>query len=320
MKKNWKFDKQNISTNYLNDSQINSQNFASQQTHEVQRVTLWGLVVNLLLSGIKFVFGFLGNSQALVADAVHSLTDSVTDLAVLIGAPYWSAPADAEHPYGHKRIETMIAFVIGTMLIVAGLGIAYHALATLQAPHQTSPGWIVFAIACVSIIGKELLYHWTVFIGKRVRSTALLANAWHHRSDGLSSLPVAIAVVGMRLRPEWTYLDHIAALLVSLLVLQASWKILWPALNQLADVGATQEEREKLNELVKTIEGVRAVHALRTRRMGANLQVDLHVLVDSKLTVQEGHDIACVVKKRLLWEGRDVVDVLIHVEPYEMKE
>jgi cation diffusion facilitator family transporter len=314
------FDKERtIAVIHLNNSQITSQNHSSHQIHEVQRVTLWGLAANLSLSAIKFIFGFLGNSQALVADAVHSLSDSTTDIAVLIGAPYWVAPADAEHPHGHSRIETIITFLIGVVLIAVGLGLIYHALATLQDPHKTLPGWNVFAIACVSMVSKELLYRWTVIIGKRVRSTALIANAWHHRSDGLSSLPVAIAVVGMRLRPNWIYLDHIAAMMVSLLILQASWKILWPALKQLTDAGASQEERDHLNALVTSIEGVRAAHALRTRQIGTGLQVDLHVLVDPELTVGEGHDIAYAVKERLLREGRDVIDVLIHIEPYKLE-
>jgi cation diffusion facilitator family transporter len=305
---------------HVKNTQIESQHYASQKTHAAQRVTLWGLVINLLLSGIKFLFGFLGNSQALVADAVHSLSDATTDVAVLIGAPYWSAPADAEHPHGHSRIETMITFFVGAVLAGVGLGLICNALATLHAPHTTMPGWIVFVTACISIVSKELLYRWTLIVAMRIKSSALIANAWHHRSDGLSSIPVALAVVGMRLRPDWTYLDHVAALMVSLLILQASWKILWPALNQLMDTGATQEQREKLLKLILNIEGVKATHALRTRRVGNGLQVDLHLLVDQKLTVEQGHQIASIVKERLFKEGDEVIDVLIHVEPYEMGE
>jgi len=201
-----------------------------------------------------------------------------------------------------------------------GLGLIYNALATLHDPHTTIPGWTVFLTACISIAGKELLYRWTVIVGMRIKSSALVANAWHHRSDGLSSIPVALAVVGMRLRPDWTYLDHVAALMVSLLILQASWKILWPALNQLMDTGATQNQREKILKLILSTEGVKGTHALRTRSVGSGLQVDLHLLVDPKLTVEQGHNIASIVKERLFKEGDEVIDVLIHVEPYEMRE
>ncbi len=294
------------------------QNTTSHQARTVRVVTAWGLAVNLLLSGIKCIVGFVGNSQALLADAVHSLSDSATDIAVLIGAPYWSAPADTEHPHGHSRIETMITFFIGTVLVGVGLGLIYNALVTLHVPHTTKPSWLVFWVACISIASKELLYRWNVIIGVRTKSSALVANAWHHRSDGLSSIPVALAVVGVRIRPDWTYLDHVAAIMVSLLILQASWKILWPALNQLMDTGATQEQRENLLKLILSVEGVKGTHALRTRRVGSGFQVDLHLLVDPKLSVEQGHKIASIVKERLFKEGDGVIDVLIHVEPYEM--
>ncbi len=303
---------------YLNNRQVAVKSGVSQQVHAAQRITAWGLAVNFILSGIKCIVGFFGNSQALVADAVHSLSDATTDIAVLIGAPYWSAPADAQHPHGHSRIETMITFFIGTVLAGVGLGLIYNALSTLYVPHKTMSGWSVFVTACISIVSKELLYRWTVIVGMRIKSSALIANAWHHRSDGLSSIPVALAVVGMWFRPDWTYLDHVAALMVSLLILQASWKILWPSLNELMDAGATQEQREKLLTLIVAMEEVKGTHALRTRRVGNGLQVDFHLLVDPQLTVEKGHRIASIVKERLLKEGDEVIDVLIHVEPYHM--
>lgn len=296
---------------------ITPQPHAPHQARQVRRLTAWGLVANLALSGLKFVAGLAGASQALIADAVHSLTDSTTDLVVLIGTRYWSAPADAEHPHGHGRIETMITVLIGVVLGGVGVGLAYNALSTLHLAHRARPGWIAFVVACVSIASKELLYRWTVRMGRRIKSSALIANAWHHRSDGLSSLPVAIAVLGTRLRPDWVYLDHVAAVIVSLLILQAACTIVWPALKRLADAGASQEERERLHALVNSSAGVRAVHALRTRHIGPGLQVDLHVLVDPNLTVHDGHRIAHEVKSRLLEEGPDVVDVLVHVEPHE---
>jgi cation diffusion facilitator family transporter len=288
-----------------------------QQARQVRRVTFWGLVVNLALTAMKFIFGFLGASQALVADAVHGLSDSVTDLAVLIGVRYWSAPADEEHPHGHGRLETLITMGIGVALAVVGLGLIWHALSSLHLRHTMRPGWIAFAAACVSIVGKEALYQWTVHVGRRVRSTALIANAWHHRSDALSSVPVAVAVLGTRIWPAWGFLDQIATVLVSALILHAAWSITWPALAQLMDAGAAEEQRQAIQGLACQTEGVRAVHAVRTRHIGPGLQVDLHVLVEPELTVRQGHDIAGRVKARLLELGPDVVDVLVHVEPYE---
>jgi cation diffusion facilitator family transporter len=287
-----------------------------RQRREVQRITLWGLAANLLLAVVKFLGGVLGASQALVVDAVHSLSDSATDLAVLVGAMYWTAPADDDHPHGHGRIETIITCAIGITLAAVGLGLAYRALNSLREPAAV-PGWIAFYIACASMVGKEWLYRWTLHVGKRLRSSAVVANAWHHRSDALSSLPVAVAILGVQIAPTWTFLDPVAATIVAVLIVQAAWKIVWPALRQLSDVGASEAEQAHFCSVALATEGVQAVHALRTRHIGHGLQLDLHVRVDPDLTVREGHDIAHAVKRRLLEEGAEVVDVLVHVEPHE---
>jgi cation diffusion facilitator family transporter len=299
----------------IDPSHLNTSPLTSQPVKEIRRVTLWGLGVNLCLSVGKFAIGILGSSQALIADAVHSLSDTSTDLAVLIGVQYWSAPADANHPHGHGRIETLISFFISIVLAGVGLGLAYRAIVTLPESHKTAPEWIVFPAACMSIILKESLYRWTVHVGKRVRSSAVIANAWHQRSDALSSLPVAVAVLGARIQPGWAFLDNIAAVIVSVLILQAVWEIARPALNQLVDTGADQKEQQTILELALGSDGVLAVHALRTRYIGPGLQVDLHVMVEPELTVREGHDIANIVKQRLLRERPDIVDVLVHIEP-----
>jgi cation diffusion facilitator family transporter len=282
---------------------------------EIRRVTFWGLGVNLLLSFSKLAIGILGHSQALIADAVHSLSDTSTDLAVLIGVRFWSAPADANHPHGHGRIETLISFFISIVIAGIGAGLAYRAIQTLPERAQTIPEWSVFTMACLSIIIKEFLYRWTVHIGKRVKSSAVIANAWHQRSDAFSSVPVAIAVLASRIQPNWVLLDSIATVIVSVLILQAVWKIARPALDQLIDTAADHEEQKAILNLALDSEGVLAIHALRTRYIGPGLQVDLHVLVEPELTVREGHDIAGAVKERLLRQSPNVVDVLVHIEP-----
>jgi len=283
---------------------------------KVRGVTLWGLAANLALSAVKFVVGVLSASQALVADAVHSLSDCVTDIAVLVGVSYWAAPADEQHPYGHARIETIVTALIGIVLAMVGIGIGYNSIAGINEKDMVRPGWIALAAACLSIVAKEALYQWTVYVGRRARSSALLANAWHHRSDALSSVPVAVAVLGTRIWPAWGMLDHVAAVIVCMLIMHAAWKIAWPALRQLSDVGAAAEQRRTILKVALETEGVLSVHALRTRYLGPGLQIDLHVLVDPQLTVREGHDIAGAVKRRLLAEGPEVLDVLVHVEPF----
>jgi cation diffusion facilitator family transporter len=274
------------------------------------------MVANIGLAGLKFTAGLLGNSKALIADAVHSITDTSTDIAVLIGAPRWSAPADEDHPHGHGRIETLITVFIGLVLIGAAIGLGYNAIATLQSAHDEGPGWIALGAAIISIIVKEALYQWNARVGQKAKSSAMIANAWHHRSDALSSIPVAVAVVGSKIQPAWTFLDHVGALVVSLFILQAAWKIFWPALKQLTDAGASKEELQELYDMVKNIDGVRDVHALRTRNIGSGLQVDLHLQVDPELSVRDGHDLAGIAKSRLL-KHDNVIDVLIHIEPYE---
>ena len=288
---------------------------ACEQAREVRRVTVWGLVANLLLCLVKLVFGVVGSSQALIADAVHSLSDSVTDIAVLIGVRFWSAPPDETHPYGHGRIETLITFLIGIALGGVGVGLGYRAVASLHEHQTSSPTWLAFAAACVSIATKEFFYQWTVVVGRRVKSSALLANAWHHRTDALSSVPVAVAVLATRIAPDWGFLDHVATVIVSVLILYAAWGIAYPALRDLVDAGASRKECEKILAIATRTEGVVSIHGLRTRYIGPGLYVDLHTLVDGNLTVREGHDIASAVKYRLIESGPDVVDVVVHVEP-----
>ncbi|MDC0358856.1 cation diffusion facilitator family transporter [Oligoflexia bacterium] len=284
---------------------------------EVKRVTFYGLAANLILSILKFSVGTLSSSQALVADAVHSLSDCITDVAVLVGVDFWTAPADANHPHGHGRIETVLSFVIGLLIAGVGVGLAYNAIASLHQQKFSSPGWLALVAACVSIAVKEGLYRWNMRVGINVQSAALMANAWHHRSDALSSLPVAFAVLGTQIVPTWGFLDHIAAVVVTVLILKAAWDISMPALHQLTDKGASLNERDAIFALAASVEKVEAVHALRTRFVGSGLQIDLHVQVDPNLTVHEGHAVTGVVKARLLEKGPNVVDVLVHLEPYE---
>ncbi|MBN2713710.1 MAG: cation transporter, partial [Planctomycetes bacterium] len=186
----------------------------SDESSTVKRVTWIGLIINLLLAGAKCSVGILASSQALVADAVHSLSDSATDIVVLVGVKYWSKPADKSHPHGHQRIETLIVAGIGLSLFLVALGLIYNALMSLRNHDDTIPGWTAFGAALSSIIIKELLYQYTARAGRRVKSSALIANAWHHRSDSISSIPAALAVLGVKLCPGYGFLDHIGAIVV----------------------------------------------------------------------------------------------------------
>lgn len=283
----------------------------------VRKVTWTGLVVNLLLSGFKFMAGVYGASQAVVADAIHSLSDSTTDIAVIAGSYYWSKPPDDGHPYGHRRIETLVTVFIGFVLFFAGMGIAWEALESLKEKHSGSPGLIALLAAGVSMVCKEILYRWTALAGKKVKSPALIANAWHHRLDAISSIPALIAVGGAILMPSWKFLDYVGAVIVSVLIMHAGIRIIWPGMKEFVDTGASKETCEEIKNIALKNKEVRQVHGIRTRYIGASLQVDLHVVVDGSITVLEGHNIAGAVKNQILSEGSDVADVLIHIEPYE---
>ena len=296
--------------------QIETQRVANKE-QVVRKVTWIGLFVNLFLVGLKFAAGVLGKSQALVADAIHSLTDLTTDAAVIAGSHYWERPPDDDHPYGHKRLETLVTAFIGIMLAAAGIGIGWKAVSTLQQKAISTPGWIAVLAAFVSIICKEAIYRWTARTGKRLKSTALAANAWHHRTDALSSLPVLIAVAGARLFPSWSFLDRVGAVVVSIFIIYASLKIIWPAISELIDAGVPADTRKKIRKIAHKNENVQQVHDIRTRYISTSVQVDLHIVVQGSLTVRQGHDIADDVRCRIIAGIPEILDVVVHVDPPE---
>ncbi|MGE4488286.1 MAG: cation diffusion facilitator family transporter [Kiritimatiellales bacterium] len=290
---------------------------ANDTCRDARNITAAGLAVNVVLSLVKFVLGIFGRSQAVVADAVHSLSDMVTDLLVLIGLKFWSAPADDRHPYGHQRIETVITLVISFLLAAVAFGIGWSAIERLSAPVRCPPLSIALIGPLVSIVSKEILFRKTRAVGKRIHSSALIANAWHHRSDALSSIPAFVAVVAAAANPKWAFLDPVGALIVALLILKVVWEIASPALSELSERGAAGEDVQLIEELARSVDGVHSVHRIRTRRLGAGWFVDLHVLVDGSLPVRDGHDIATQVQFRLLEKGPSVADVTVHIEPEE---
>ncbi|MBN2208265.1 MAG: cation transporter [Candidatus Coatesbacteria bacterium] len=284
---------------------------------EVKRITWIGLVINFALFVLKLAFGVLGFSKAIVADAVHTLSDCSTDVAILVGVRFWSRPPDESHPYGHRRIETVITGFIGLVLAIVGVGLIGNALATFAQKHEEGPKLIALAAGITSIVVKEILYRWTAAVGRRIKSSAVVANAWHHRSDALSSIPAAAAVGIAIIYPSWTFIDHLGAILVSFFILKVAWDISWSAIKQLIDSGASQKDCDFIRAIALRTKGVSQVHAIRTRYVGPGLLVDLHVMVSPDMPVREGHSICGAVKSALLVEGPDVVDVIVHLEPSE---
>ncbi len=289
---------------------------AGAHATEVRRVTRVGLATNIVLSAIKLAGGIVGSSQAVVADAVHSISDCGTDIAILVGVRYWSKPPDADHPYGHQRIETLVTVAIGLVLATVAAGLISDAIATFSAPRASTPGTVALIAALVSIASKEILFRWTRTAGNRIRSSALTANAWHQRTDALSSIPAALAVVASWIDPKLAFLDSVGEMLVSLFILHAAWRIVTPGLSQLTDKGADARDLQIIKQTALEVEGVSEVHKVRTRFSGLGLQVDLHALVDGEITVRQGHDISELIQEKLFRTHPHVVDVIVHIEPF----
>lgn len=281
----------------------------------VRSVTWRGAGVNLMLAAVKTGAGVLTGSQALLADGFHSLSDLLTDGAVIIGSRFWSADYDEKHPYGHRRIETLITLFIAAVLAVAACGIGWNALTTLHDEHKSMMEMPVFLIAVLSIATKEILYRWTLRKGSETGSSALIANAWHHRSDALSSVPVALAAVAGYFFPDLNYFDHVAALIISAMLLKASWDIAVPCINEVLDVQADIGLSAVLEEIRKAEPEICEFHKIRSRHCGSAVFVDLHMLVKPEMTVADSHALTRKVERNLKDACPAVKDVTIHVEP-----
>ena len=287
---------------------------------EVRHVTWVGLGWNVVLSVGKFFAGYFGGSQALIADAIHSASDFTTDIAIIVGSRFWNAPPDADHPYGHRRFETLISVGIGLAVCAVGLGLGYNAIVALKNGEQSRPEWIAAIMAAVSIIVKEVLFRYTRNKGRAIRSEAVEANAWHHRSDAYSSIPVLIAVLFGILFPSLWFADSVGAIIVSIFILHSGFEIAWPGIHRVADEGASEEVAQKLKDIALACPNVISIHGFRTRYVGSDLHVDLHVVVPAEMTLLAAHDLAEDVERRLIEAGENVVDALVHIDPYDERK
>lgn len=296
---------------------------AGKNVSAVFRITLLGAFMNLFLVILKFTAGFFGGSSVLIADAVHSLSDFLTDFAVLAGAKYWGMPADESHPHGHAKLESLVTLFIGAALAFVGFKLIAGAVGELQGmiahpevPRQIPGVWALTA-ALISILVKEFLYRITARVGRRIRSSAVIANAWHHRTDSLSSIPAALAVGGcLCLGNRYAFLDPAGALVVGAMILYAAWMILYPACQTLMDAGASEMIVQKIEEKVSAVPGASNPHKIRTRSTGHGFEVDLHVWVEGEMTVFESHRMAHAIERVLKSAAElDILDVFVHIEP-----
>ena len=289
---------------------------------EIYRVTLVGGVANLLLVGFKFVAGTVGHSGAMLADAVHSLSDFVTDIVVLAMVGISAKPVDRSHDYGHGKFETVATLFIGLALAAAAVGIvvsgAGKLAAWLQGEDLPSPGKIALWGALVSIAIKEILFQYTSRKGKKLQSQAVIANAWHHRSDALSSIGAAIGIAGaILLGDRWTVLDPLASIVVGAMLVKVAWDLLGPSIGELTEQSLPDETEREILDLVKSVGGVSDPHNLRTRRIGNHIAAEVHIRLDGEMPLLEAHEKASTIE-RLFRErfGKDA-HIIIHMEPLQ---
>lgn len=292
---------------------------------EIYKVTIIGSIVNLMLLVFKFIAGILGQSAAMIADAVHSLSDFVTDIIVILFVKISSKPQDKDHDYGHGKYETLATAIIGIILFAVGIGIFWNGVTAIWAfingEKLESPGIIALIAAIVSIVAKEALYQYTVVKGKKLKSQAMTANAWHHRSDAFSSIGTAIGIGGAILLGEkWRVLDPVAAVIVSVFIMKVAVQLVIPCLEDLLEKSLPEDIEKEIEKTLLDFEEVSHPHNLRTRRIGNSCSMEVHVRMDGNMTVSQSHEITKEMEKKLRnILGQDAF-ISIHVEPSKENE
>ena len=291
-----------------------------ERNKEIYQVTLVGGVVNVVLLVFKFVAGILGHSAAMVADAVHSLSDFVTDIIVLVFVHISGKPEDKSHDYGHGKYETLAMTIIGMALLVVAIGIVYSGLTKIMAwiggEQLEAPGMLALWAALLSIVLKEAVYHYSMVKARQLHSQALEANAWHHRSDALSSIGTAIGIGGaILLGQRWTVLDPVASVIVGMFIVKVAIDLLRDGIGDLMEQSLPEEVENEMLQLVASLPGVVKPHDLRTRRIGNHYAIELHILMDGDISLREAHEKASEVEDLLRHQYGDETHVAVHVEP-----
>lgn len=302
------------------DPKVAMDNGSRNDYLEGRNVTIIGMATNVALIAAKMWGGVLAHSQALIADGIHSVSDLVSDAVVLWGLKWGRKTEDETHPFGHARIETLAASFVGVCLIAAGLFMGFSAARTIYLGEIGRPAILAALVAAVSIVCKEALYRYTRIVGKRINSAALMSNAWHHRSDALSSIAVLIGVAGAQLNPRWGVLDACAAIVVSALIVQVGAAFVFSALKELIDTAPEKRVVNQIESCAYRVKGVLDVHDLRTRTSGGRVFAEIHIMVDGDMTVREGHAVAKAVEQCLFDEVPGLDKAIVHVDPTDLEE
>lgn len=291
-----------------------NEKFVDINQRKIQKITIWGMVINVILSFLKIFWGAIIHSMALVADGVHSLSDLLTDVVVIVSSRAARRPPDSSHPYGHGKFETFGTQLIGIILIMVGVKIGWSALMSLYHHEQNFPGPLVLVIAFLSIVSKEALFHLTRKVAVTTRSSSLYANAWHHRSDAFSSVAV-MAGGGLSLL-GFGYGDQLAGLVVGLMVIGVAGSIILDSLKELSEHAVDEDTVNSIQDILETHSDVYSWHKLRTRKIGAEFFVDVHILVSPSLSVEESHQMTVEIEREIQMKIARPVNTLIHVEPF----
>jgi cation diffusion facilitator family transporter len=287
----------------------------AERTAAAARSTWVSVVVNLVLSVLQVVVGVLSKSQGLVADGIHSLSDLVADFVVLLANHHSQKGADEKHPYGHQRFENVASLVLGMLLLAVGLGMLWSSASKLQDPGSIAAVHsVALWVALAALLAKESLFRYMLKVAKRVKSSMLVANAWHARSDAASSLVVSVGIVGNL--AGYPILDPIAAAIVGFMVTKMGWSFAWNALHDLVDGSVDAQELAAMEQTLRETPGVVGVHEVRARKMGDMVMMDAHLEVEATLTVEQGHDISVAARARVMQKHR-VLDLIAHIDPYK---
>ena len=292
---------------------VNPESESSDKQQAAQRSTLVSVVVNIGLTVSQVVAGIVSGSQGLIADGLHSLTDLIADFVVLFANHHSGKDADDDHHYGHQRYETAASLFLGVSLLVVGLGMLWKAGEKIIDPAPAGQIQIMaLYVALGALLTKELLFRYLLAVAEKVRSSMLVANAWHARADAASSFVVAVGIAGSLF--GYPILDSIGALVVGLMIVKTGWEFGWEALHDLMDRAASTEERQRIEEIIRATPGVKGFHDLRTRTMGDMILVDVHIEVDANATVRQGHDIALMARNQIMKKS-SVLNVMTHIDP-----
>ena len=298
---------------------------AGNREKRIMKVTLAGLVVNVILSAGKIAAGVFGRSAAMVADGVHSLSDLLSDIVVLVFVRVSSRGRDKDHEFGHGKFETLATLIVSLILIVVAAQMMVSGLKSImEVLHGGTiprPGYVALAAAAVSILAKEVLYRYTIHVGKAVDSPAVVANAWHHRSDAFSSIGSLVGIAGaIFLGDRWVILDPLVCCCISIAILVVAVKMARPSLKELMDASLPEDVEKEIVALAMSVDGVRNVHELKTRRNGISIIIEAHMVVDPNITVEKAHDIVTAVEDVLRRRYGDGTQISIHIEPSEQAQ